>query len=308
VARPGRRHPLPARFLLAAGLLAAGLLDGCASVTPGTGDRATDAATERARAEKLQESYRQLEQSHQQLQREHEQVVIENQRLTGETQRLTSETQRLQRERQALQDAARRPATPAVSEEELARLRLQLMEKDAQIRLLTQKLDAAILEVVRALAKLRSIESKAEAATTLAEAEIALKMLERNATGREKDPDVVQAEGLLKLGGQEFRKDNYSGALYLSSQAKSLIKDGQPGPAGERAPRVEGEVPFALPLPLRLVGRGEAREGPGPNFKVAFALADGAPVVAHSYKGLWVKIRGDDGRSGWVRYNLVGQR
>jgi hypothetical protein len=129
------------------------------------------------------------------------------------------------------------------------------------------------------------------------------------AAGRENDPDVAQAEHLLALGGQEFRKDNYSGALYLSTQAKSLIKSGHPGPAGaERAPKVEGEVPFALPLPLRLMARGEAREGPGPNFKVAFQLPDGSPVTAQSYKGLWVRIRGDDGRSGWVRYNLVGQR
>jgi hypothetical protein len=195
------------------------------------------------------------------------------------------------------------------SEEELARLRLSLLERDAHIKLLTQKLDAVILEVVRTLAKLRSLESKAEAATNLAEAEVALKMLERSLAGRERPPDVVQADQLLKLGAQEFRKDNYSGALYLSTQAKGLVKGSQPGPTGgETAPRLEGEVAFALPLPLRVVARGEAREGPGPHFKVAFVLPGGAPVTAASYKGLWVRVRDGEGRSGWLRHNLVGQR
>jgi hypothetical protein len=213
------------------------------------------------------------------------------------------------REHRAAQEAAKRQAAAVSSEEEVARLRLSLLERDAQIKLLTQKLDAVILEVVRTLAKLRSLESKAEAATNLAEAEVALKMLERSSAGREKPPEVAQAEQLLKLGAQEFRKDNYSGALYLGTQAKSLVKGSQPGAvSGESAPRLEGEVALALPLPLKVVARGEAREGPGPGFKVAFVLPGGAPVTAQSYKGLWVRVRDGEGRSGWLRHNLVGQR
>ncbi len=293
-----RRHPrLSWRRLGSSTLcplvLAGTVLSGCAALTSLRSPQSGSTADDRVRREEVEAAYRQLEATHQ--------------KLADENQRLIKDNQRLERERQGLQESLKKAA--GVSEEELARLRLQLLERDAQIRALNQKLEAAILEVVRTLAKLRSLESKPEAASNLAEAEIAVKMLEGSGAGREKDPDLAQAENLLKLGAEEFRKDNFGGALYLSTQAKSLIKGGQARSLGnENMPKVDGEVAFALPLPLRMVARSQAREGPGPSFKVAFALADGAVVTGQAYKGLWVRIRGEDGRSGWVLYNLVGQR
>lgn len=261
-------------------VVAASLLSGCASLGLSP-TRGAEAEAERARREKLEEANRRLEKTNQQL----------------------------ERERRALQESLKKETAPRAADEELARLRLLLLERDAQLKALTQKLDSAILEVVRALAKLRSLESKAEAATNLAEAEIAVRMLGQGPPAPDKDPEVAQAEQLVKLGAEEFRKDNYSGALYLSSQAKSLIRGGQARSLGsDTMPKVDGEVPFSLPLPLRLVARGQVRQGPGPSFTVTFVLPPGAPVIGHSYKGLWVRIRGDDGRSGWVFYDAVGQR
>ncbi len=194
-------------------------------------------------------------------------------------------------------------------EEELARLRLLLLEKEAQIQGLGQKLDAAILEVVRAMAKLQGREGKAEAASSLAEAEIALKLLERDGAAVEKAPDFIQAKQLLKTAAQEFQKENYGGAMYLTSQAKSLVK-GEEARRTSRGniPKVEGEVLFSLPLPLRALSKSNIREGPGPNFKVLFTVGEGAPLTGHSYKGQWVRVRSEDGRSGWIFYNLISQR
>lgn len=110
----------------------------------------------------------------------------------------------------ALQSAQQTPdlvatderAQPQKLEEEPARLPLILLEKEAQIKVLSEKLHAAIREVVRAMAKLQGLESKAEAASNLAEAEIALNLLERDASGREKDSDLIQAKQLLKASAQ----------------------------------------------------------------------------------------------------------
>jgi hypothetical protein len=281
-------------------ILAGGVLSGCAGLTAGSGRASGSAGDDRVRREEVEAAYRELETSHRKLTDDHRKLADENDKLL-------KENQRLDRERQALQENLKK--VTGVSEEELARLRLMLLERDTQIKVLNQKLDASILEVVRTLAKLRSLESKPEAASNLAEAEIAVKMLEGSGAGREKDPDVAHAENLLKMGAEEFRKDNFGGALYLSTQAKSLIKGGQARSLGnDKMPKVDGEVSFALPLPLRIVARSQAREGPGTSFKVAFPLSDGATVTGQSYKGLWVRIRGEDGRSGWVLYNLVGQR
>ena len=53
-----------------------------------------------------------------------------------------------------------------------ANLYLLLLEKKAYIARLTEQIEKVISEVVRAKAKLRSLESKAEAASNLAEVEI----------------------------------------------------------------------------------------------------------------------------------------
>lgn len=235
----------------------------------------------------------------------------ETARVEEERQQLQRDRQRFEQERRKLDDAVKKQAATSQDlEEQLARLHITLLERDAQIKLLTQKLDAAILEVVRTMAKLRSLESRAEAASNLAETEIALHVVEREAGGREKPGDAVQAEKLLTVAGQEFQKQNYGGALYLTTQAKGLLKSGTGarGAGTENLPKVEGEVPFSMPLPLRVLSRTSVREGPGHNFKVSFAVAEGAALMGHSYRGLWVRVRSDDGRPGWVLYNQIGQR
>ena|SRR5437867_6829009 len=194
-------------------------------------------------------------------------------------------------------------------EGKLARLQLLLLEKETLNKELSKKLEEAILEVVRAKAKLRSMESKAEAASTLAEGEIALKALKTNEFGLEKDTDSIKAEELLKASGLELKKENYSGALYLATQAKVIINQGQERSKGrEKMPMMAGEVPFAIPLSLRAVGPSKIREGPGLDFKVLFALHEGAALVGYSYKGPWVRVRAEDGRGGWIYYNLIGGR
>ncbi|HEY6414910.1 MAG TPA: hypothetical protein VIX41_01690, partial [Acidimicrobiales bacterium] len=120
--------------------------------------------------------------------------------LEEERQQLQRERQRVEQERRKLDEAAKKQAaTNQELEERVARLHIALLEREAQVRLLTQKLDTAILEVVRTMAKLRSLESRAEAASNLAETEIALNAVERESAGREKPADSMQAEKLLAV-------------------------------------------------------------------------------------------------------------
>lgn len=211
---------------------------------------------------------------------------------------------------QKLQEALTKQTTANQElEGKLARLQLLLLEKEAKNKDLDQRLDEAILEVVRAKAKLRSLESKAEAVSTLAEGEIALKALKADVPGVEKDADFLQAEQLLKASGLELKKENYGGALYLAAQAKGIINERQERSTGrENMPMMAGEVPFATPLPLRLVSSSKVREGPGLDSKVLFTLPEKSTLVGYSYKGLWVRVRTEDTRSGWVYYNLIAGR
>jgi len=209
---------------------------------------------------------------------------------------------------------ARQPPRPAPVvrdtglEQRVSRLELRLLEKEAQVEELQSRLDDARREVVRAMAKLQSLATRAEAASGMAEAEIALQSL-RTSGNPQGVPELGQAAQLLQLATTEFDKQNYGGALYLANQAKDAAAAGQGRVASvERGSLRQGEVPFALPLHLQTMGRANVRSGPGSGFEVAFTLDGGAPLTGYSYVDQWVRITDDSGRAGWVFQTLIGRR
>jgi len=178
-----------------------------------------------------------------------------------------------------------------------------LGEKDLTIEHLTELLESsrrqledAIQEVVRAKAKQRSVESRAEAAAQMAEAEIALETYRGRLDGRH-SPELTQAEQLLKRGNTEFDVRNFGGALYLAIQAKSNIRDG--------TRRLEDETPFAPPLTFTVRTTSNLRKGPGREFAVIDTLDTGTTVTGYGAKGSWVRVRGKDGTEGWIHQGLL---
>jgi len=195
-------------------------------------------------------------------------------------------------------------------EQRAARLELKVLEQEAQVAELQSRLDDARREVVRAMAKLQSLATRAEAASGMAEAEIALQAL-RSANGNNSptSPEYGQGSQLLQLATAEFDQQNYAGALYLATEAKNAAAAGQGRVSSDdRASTRKGEVPFALPLPLQTTGRANVREGPGANFKVMFTLETGVPIVAYSYAEQWVRIKDGNDRPGWIHQSLIDRR
>lgn len=195
-------------------------------------------------------------------------------------------------------------------EQRAARLELKVLEQEAQVDELQSRLDDARREVVRAMAKLQSLATRAEAASGMAEAEIALQAL-RSANGNNAPPSPEYGQGsqLLQLATTEFDQQNYAGALYLATEAKNAAAAGRGRVASDdRSTTRKGEVPFALPLRLQTTGRANVREGPGGNFKVLFTLETGVPIVAYSYVDQWVRIRDETDRPGWIHQTLIDRR
>src|SRR6266481_10051076 len=127
--------------------------------------------------------------------------------------------------------AQRQPvaARDTASEQRAARLELKVLEQEAQVDELQSRLDDARREVVRAMAKLQSLATRAEAASGMAEAEIALQAL-RTANGNSAppppSPEYGQGSELLQLATREFDQQNYAGALYLATEAKNAAASG----------------------------------------------------------------------------------
>lgn len=193
-------------------------------------------------------------------------------------------------------------------EQRAARLEIQLMDREAQVEDLQARLDAASREVVRSMAKVQTLATRAEAASGMAEAQIVLQTLRRSTRG-EATPEVARAAKLLADAASEFDHQNYGGALYLANQAKSQASVGSSRvTSGDQATLRPGESMFAVPLSLRTTSRCKIREGPGTTFRVVATLDGGVSLKGISYVEQWMRVVDDSGRGGWVFYNLVEKR
>jgi hypothetical protein len=196
----------------------------------------------------------------------------------------------------------------AEQDRRLSRLELALLEKTAQVEELQAQLDEAREEVVRAMAKLQTLASRAEAASGIAEAEVALQPLKAR-TAQQAAPEATQATRLLREASTEFSQENYGGALYLATQAKALAAAGTGRlSARDRSADRPGEKPFAVPVPLKAIGSGNVREAPGTTAPVAFAVEGGDSLTGYSYLEDWVRISDDMGRGGWIFRKLIVRR
>ena len=202
------------------------------------------------------------------------------------------------------------PVRDTALEQRAARLELRVLEQEAQVSDLQTRLDEARREVVRGMAKLQSLATRAEAASGMAEAEIALQALRAaNGNNSSAPPEWAQGNQLLQLATAEFDQQNYAGALYLATEAKNAAAAGQRrASSDDRATPRKGEVPYALPLRVQTTGRANVRDGPSANAKVLFTLESGVPLTAYSYVDQWVRVTADNDRAGWVHQTLIGRR
>jgi uncharacterized protein YgiM (DUF1202 family) len=200
---------------------------------------------------------------------------------------------------------SRSPSADAALERRLAGVELQLLEATAQVAELQERLDEARREVVRSMARMQSVATRAEAASGMAEAELALQSLPAGAAPRA-TADIRQ---LMQESGLEFEKGNYGGALYLANQAKgaALTARGQLAEAQDVSTRPD-ERSLAPPLQLKTTTGANVRSGPGTGFGVVFTLPPESPVVAYSSAEQWLRIVDGSGRRGWISQSLIRGR
>jgi uncharacterized protein YraI len=188
----------------------------------------------------------------------------------------------------------------------IARLELQVLARDAQIEDLQTRLDDTRAEVVRAMAKLQSGASRAQAASAMAEAEVALQSM-RSGTAQE-PPEAGQVRGLVKQSATAFDKANYGGALYMANQAKTVASSYSGLLGANREEARPGETLFAVPIKLKTTTKGNVREGPGTNFSVTFSADANSSITAYSYADEWIRVSDDStGRAGWIHRTLVSR-
>ncbi len=208
---------------------------------------------------------------------------------------------------------AARPETVTVrdpeAERENVRLRMELLERSAQLVDTERRLGEATNEVVRAMARLRTLATRAEAASAIAEAEVTLQQL-RGRAGQQGAPEVRATEASLRDASEEFEKENFGGAVYLATQAKRIATagrgrlaevSGSTAGAGLRP----GERAFAVPVPITTTSRANLRSGPATSGEILTTVNAGTALTAYAYLNEWIRVTMADGRIAWLHQSLA---
>ena len=206
--------------------------------------------------------------------------------------------------------AAPAPAVPETvvvrdpdMQRELTRLRMLLLERSAQLDETQHRLDEATTEVVRTMARSRSLATRAEAASAIAEAEVTLQQL--RARAQQAPVETRQAEDALHNASAAFDAENYGGAVYLATQAKRAATAGRGRVAESGATASAGERTFAVPVQLTTTARVNLRSGPGGNAGLVATVPAGTALTGYAFLQDWVRVTTADGRGAWVHQSLV---
>ncbi len=188
---------------------------------------------------------------------------------------------------------------------ELADLRMKLLERDAVVAELREQLGGERQEVVRNMAKLQSQASRAEAASELAEAQIAIGTLSEVGGAGASDLSA-EATQLLDDARSAFNTGNFGGALYLATRARTMASAASTRlRTRSRSDAVAGETPFMVPVRLTTTVRSNVRGGPGTGHAVVFVADPGARLQGLAYTSDWILVRNDSGQEGWIFHELV---
>jgi hypothetical protein len=184
------------------------------------------------------------------------------------------------------------------SDGELQRVQARLRRSEEEQRRLEERLAAeqrdlevTEMELIRTKARLKGLETKAEASSAIAEARILLGRAEGKS-------GALLTQGLQSVGKaeQQLRDENYGAANFFALKAQDLATRAQEGPEARRD---------VLPLSVRVrVSRANLRQGPGLDKKVLTLLPRGTTLSVKRREGDWLEIAQGE-LAGWISRSVV---
>jgi len=123
------------------------------------------------------------------------------------------------------------PTCPCAEQaREVEQLRLEVASREAELRELrfNQRDQVKVLldskrEITRAKVKLRRLATRADAASYIAEVEVALERLRASRGAKSDDPQIVAAQRLLEATDAPFTQGDYGAAMDRAAEAEQLI-------------------------------------------------------------------------------------
>ncbi len=191
-------------------------------------------------------------------------------------------------------------ATGGSGEPEKLRARLRKAAEDQKkleemLAFLQQDLETTENELIRTKAKLKGIETKAEASSAIAEAQT---LVLRSGDEKVRPTNVARAREKLGLAEAQLRTGNYGAAVFFALQAQDLL---------EKAGRARATSPSESPPAGEVVvtaSSANVRSEPRRDAPVIFRLPRGTSVVPLAEEGEWSRVE-VNGRTGWISTSLI---
>jgi hypothetical protein len=197
--------------------------------------------------------------------------------------------QQSEQKAQTSQEAERRTAQIRKHEEDQKRL-------EEQIASLKRELDFTETEVIRTKARLKGIETKAEASSAIAEGRILLSRLDEKTS---RSPNVQRGQEALQRAETLLREENYGAAIFFAQKAQdAALKAREVRPPGAQ------ERPAAQPVYAVKVASANLRKGPDASETVIARVPRGSQLKASVARGDWIRVE-YAGTTGWIHQSVV---
>ena len=109
---------------------------------------------------------------------------------------------------------------------------------------------------------------------------------------------------MLQSSAAAFKRNDYGGAMNRAVHAQQLVTMLTDSRSSIAQTNAAAEIPFLVPIPLRLKTDSNLRRQPRRNARVITVLKESTPLVAVAYKGNWLHVNVNDGHYGWVQQGL----
>ena len=155
---------------------------------------------------------------------------------------------------------------------------------EERVALLQRDLDVTETEVIRTKAKLKGIETKAEASSAIAEARI---LLRRVTEEKGRSANLARCQELLDRAEQQLREENFGAAAFFASKAQELLDASRRGGLASH----EQDRPAPKKTYVAKPGGANVRRGPALAEPVLGKVPGGASVEAIAIQGDWLKVK-----------------
>jgi SH3 domain-containing protein/uncharacterized protein DUF4398 len=194
--------------------------------------------------------------------------------------------------------------TAATADVDRLTARLKKSEDDQRrleerVALLQRDLELTETEIIRTKARLKGIETRAEASSAIAEARILAGRLDpkaRAATLSLCNENIAKAE-------QQLTQVNYGAAVFFAMKAQDIAKKAQEASDPARHAAEEEHAPPQTSYKVKAKG-ANIRKGPETTEDVLAEAPEGTVLEASAVKGDWVKVT-YNGVTGWVSRSVL---